>query len=245
VTQAEPVHWLQVPITIEAEDGASVTHKLNVKSTSESFRFEMSARPARVALDPKNEALRVRPKHGSAPDLLAFQTLSGPLLVVVGAAGSAEESVAAQELASRQAKQVFPFASITVRADTEVSQQDLATANVLLVGSRTDLRIPKSIADYLALDRAVDKLVWRGREWSGSSLWAMEIINNPYDSRFLVGHVVAVSPAALKSFHLQGDLDARKGFFVVQDNGKPVASEAVEPIAEDVVTLGSDHVSAR
>lgn len=237
VTQMEPAHWLQVPITIETEDGAGVTHKLNVKSASEPFRFEATARPTRVALDPKNEALRARAKKASAPDLLSLQTLSGTLLVVYATGGPDDETAAAREVAERQTKLVFPFASITVRADTDVSAGDLAASNVLLVGSPAGLKIPAPFRAGLALDRADGKLRSRGKEWSGRNLWGLEISNNPADSRFLLGHVAAVTPAALRGFRFQGDLDARKGFFIVQDTGRPVASEAVEPSAGDVVTL--------
>jgi hypothetical protein len=240
VTQADPAYWLQVPVAVETVGGVSSSLKLTVKSSSEPFRFETTARPVRVALDPKNESLRAHPKKVSAADLLSFQTLSGPLLVVVGTGGPAEESAVAREVAEQQAKQVFPFAAITVRNDTEASVKDLANANLLLIGSVASLRVPESLRGSLALDRADGKLRWRGKEWTGPNLWGLEIAKNPGDSRFPLGHVVAVTPGALRGFRLQGDLDARKGFFIVQDNGKPVATEPVEPSADDVVNLNRE-----
>jgi hypothetical protein len=236
IEQQEPARWLQVPLVVRA-GGASTTSKVNVKAASQPFRIEVAAKPVSLSLDPQREALRAGARVVASPDLLSYQTLSGKLLAIYATGGDAAETEAAKRAAAQQAKELFPFATVTVKADIDATEAEMADANLLLIGRTESLRIPARLRAALRLQVSDGKIRWSGREWSGMNLWGLELLANPLSPRFLVGHAAAASPAALANLRYQADLDAQKGVFIVRGRGKPVDSFKVEAESGETVVF--------
>ncbi len=237
IAQSEPAHWLKLPLSIQAADGTSVKRDVSVRSPSQPFRIELDRKPAQVALDPQSETLRASAQKGVTANLLSFQTISAPLLVVYATGGGSRETAIAKEVAEQQAREVFPFATVTVKADTEVTEGSLTGSNVLLIGRAESLRIPEILRPALPFRIADGKIALGARQWVGEDVWGLAVMSNPLNSRRLLGHAAAANPAALRNFHHQADLDTFKATFIVRGAGKPVVSEEARSMDSTVVIL--------
>jgi len=225
IAQNEPAFWLRVPLVVRTEEGET-RREIAVKSAAVPFRIEVDANPLQIALDPRNEALRAIFKQ-EPPSLLALQTSGAPLLVVYATGGTPEENAAVKTVASTQTRGLFPFAAITVKADTEVSEAGLSAANVLLLGRPENFRgLPNAWRDALPLRCAGEEIVIGEKRWKGRDLWGFAILAHPSRPKGLLAHAVGVSPEAIRNFLYQGDLDAQKGLFIVRGMGKSVAAQS-------------------
>lgn len=220
-----PIFWLQAPLVFSVGEGRNITQKIDVKSAEEPFRVEIPETPKQVALDPEHLTLRATPRQGAA-SLLALQTLSGPLLIVYATGGTTAETTAAEAVAKEQAQEVFPFATLKVKADKDTTPEELAGSNVLLIGRPDSLQIPAAWRAFLTLRYTDTDITLEGRRWAGQDLWGIVVLPHPSRPKGLIAHVAGTSAEALRNFRHQGDLDSQKGLFIVKGAGKPVFSEA-------------------
>jgi hypothetical protein len=236
VVQNDPAFWVQVPVVVNTAAGEKRT-EIAVKSTSQPFRIELTSKPSEVLLDPKREALRASSKGGPQPTLLSFVTASDPVLAVYATGGSAQETAAAKAVATEQAKEVLSFAKISVKADDDCTEADLAGSNLLLIGRPESLRLPANWRDLLPVTFSDQGLGVGSRQWKGADLWSIAVFPHPSREKGLVAHVAGASPEALRNFRHQRDLDSLKGLFVVKGAGKALLQEPARTNDATVVVL--------
>jgi hypothetical protein len=233
---AGPAFWLSVPVAVSTQAG-DVTVDVAVKGAVTPFAVTTSARPTRLRVDPGNQLLRKRASVGRRPTLANLQTSSAPLLIVYATGGSPQAADAARAAATASAKTAFAFAPITVKADGDVTGNDLDGSNVLILGRSEDLRLPKEWASLSPI-RADDGAVRVGSDvFRGAGVWGLAILPHPTRADGFAAFACGVGVDALSGLARLGDLDPDRSCFVVDPFGKPLLQKRAEAPGELDVEL--------
>jgi hypothetical protein len=240
VTQDDPAFWIQVPLTVKTTS-KDVRQTVNLRSSTQPFKFELSVKPVAIALDPERESLREIPKSSKPPTLLNFQTDSGAVLVVYSTGGSSAEQAAVKNVAHEQTKQVMPFATLTVKADRDVTESDIAGNNVLLIGRMENFHLPVPWQNRLPLRFTDGGVSHNGQNWMGKDLWGLEIVPHPTRPEAWLAHAAGASPGAIRNFKNQADLNMMKCYFIVRGTGQPLLMEEPKPSGSDYITLSVEE----
>ena len=224
ISQSSPTFWIDTPLVLQSTAG-SRTVRIPVKGPQAPFRLESANPPNAVWLDPQHESLRAVNPVTPGPDLLRFQTLEGPLLVVYATGGSAAE-VSAAKSAALAVQDVNPYARIRIREDTATKPADLARSSVTLIGKPDNLRIPAGWKTRLplAFTASTVKDNVSGLASSGTNLWGISILPHPTNSKWLLVHAASTSPQALRGFRLQDRLPPTESRIVATSTGQLVAA---------------------
>jgi pimeloyl-ACP methyl ester carboxylesterase len=146
--------------------------------------FRGKRRPAARQLVPPALPFRILPGRGPIEE--AF---GGPVLVVQGTGGAADQRAAVQTVVEglrREWKKAY-FVECPVKRDVEVSEADIAQHNLILVGDKATNSVIGRMADRLPLSAAADRVTLAEKTWKGQRLGYQFIVYNPLNpSRYVV-----------------------------------------------------------
>ncbi len=214
--------WIATPVSVSTA-GGDVKATVMVKGAPTAFEVKTTSKPTRVRVDPARELLRKSAATNYSPTLATMHTASAPLLIVYATGGTPEAAASARFAATTPGASLFVFATLTVKADTEVTEADLDASSVLLVGRPEDLRVPASWTAKCPLKADSESIGAGSNTWRGADLWGLAVLPHPNRANSFVAYALGTGPEALRGFTRQGNLDTDQSLFVVGGDGKPLA----------------------
>lgn len=224
-------------ITVEAENvgsyeilperlGLGPAEPLTVRTNgSLGFNGVPAGRPIRVEVEPAPPSAFHKNRDVEGPISHAF---AGPFLLVGGSAGPAESRVALASLA-RQIRETWTksyFADCPYKEDREVTPQDIADKNLILLGDAQTNSVVKELIASVPLKIEPGYVSVGDRRYDGRGLGVAVVYPNPLNAK---RYVVIVGANDYEGFQLSEPNLSQKGWydFMVWDARDPRRSGPV------------------
>ena len=174
---------LAVPVTVETEDGASVTRMQIFDTANRQIRIATAQRPRRVVVDKYGTTPRA---NGSPFTILTMDEELEKALIVYGtldeATGNHEAARLLQTALRRREHNVQP----QIRSDREVSEQELRNAHLLLVGRPATNAVSQRFAAQVPVEFGPRSFTVRDQLYVHPQSAVLAAGDNPLNSRYSV-----------------------------------------------------------
>lgn len=184
-----------------------------------SFSGVPKGRPIRVEVETAPPSALHKNQDVEGPVSHAF---AGPFLLVGGSAGPAESRDALASLA-RQIREAWTksyFADCPYKEDREVTAQDIADRNLILLGDARTNSVVNELIASVPLKIEPDHISVGGQRYEGSGLGVVAVYPNPLNAK---RYIVIVGANDYEGFQLSEPNLSQKGWydFVVWDARAP------------------------
>lgn len=175
---------LAVPVTVETEDGASVTRMQIFDTANRQIRIATAQRPRRVVVDKYGTTPRA---NGSPFTILTMDEELEKALIVYGTLDEATGNHGAARLpANGAAAGVSTMCSRRIRSDREVSEQELRNAHLLLVGRPATNAVSQRFAAQVPVEFGSRSFTVRDQLYIHPQSAVLAAGDNPLNSRYSV-----------------------------------------------------------
>ena len=220
---------LPVELAIDTKNGREI-EKLFVDKKAVEFDFRTNAEPQKLIVDPDYETLKIQ---RMPPPLWWFWDIYPDLIVVYGTLAEDEANKAAAE---RFNEEYLGLSSELIKADTEVSQDDLKRKCLILFGRPETNKISQQFQDIFPIKFDGDKFNWQGLTYDQSTQGVAQIFENSLDPEGYIILYAGLSGEATQKFcdlYLY-DTDAS---YVIFDRDKQLVSGdwEVDEVDSDLV----------
>jgi hypothetical protein len=181
------------------------------------FEFHTLSKPKKLTVDPENDILKVqRMPH----QLFRFWDVYPDLVVVYGTVAEADANRTAAE---RFDDEYLGLGHEIIKADTNVTEEDLKTECVALFGRPATNMISQQFKDIFPMEFDEGKFTWQGTTYDQPTQGVAQIAENPLDPRSVIVLYAGLSGDAIQrlcDLYLY-DADAS---YVIFDHDKQLAS---------------------
>ncbi|MBE9509427.1 MAG: hypothetical protein IMY71_01005 [Bacteroidetes bacterium] len=218
---------LPVELAIDTKNGREI-EKLCVDSKAVDFDFRTQNEPQKLIVDPDYEILKIQ---RMPPRLWWFWDVYPDLIVIYGTLAEAESNKTAAE---RFNEEYLGLGNEIIKADTDVSQDDLKSKCVFLIGRPETNKITQQFEDIFIIKFNEDKFTWQGITYDQPTQGVAQIVENPLDPESVIVLYIGLSGDATQKFcdlYLY-DADAS---YVIFDRDKQLVSGDWEDSDSDLV----------
>jgi hypothetical protein len=223
----ETTFRLPVELAIDTENGRE-TEKLCFDSKAIDFDLRTQNEPQKLMVDPDYEILKIQ---RMPPRLVWFRDVYPKYILIYGTLAEAESNKTAAE---RLNDEYFGLGDEKIKADTNVSQDDLKSKCVILFGRPETNKISQQFKDIFPIKFDEDKFIWQGVTYDQPTQGVAQIVENPLDPESEIVLCAGLSGDATQKFcHLYlYDEDAS---YVIIDQDKQLVSGDWEDFNSDLV----------
>jgi transglutaminase-like putative cysteine protease len=223
----ETTFRLPVELAIDTENGRE-TEKLCFDSKAIDFDLRTQNEPQKLMVDPDYEILKIQ---RMPPRLVWFWDVYPKYILIYGTLAEAESNKTAAE---RLNDEYFGLGDEKIKADTNVSQDDLKSKCVILFGRPETNKISQQFKDIFPIKFDEDKFIWQGVTYDQPTQGVAQIVENPLDPESEIVLCAGLSGDATQKFcHLYlYDEDAS---YVIIDQDKQLVSGDWEDFNSDLV----------
>ncbi|MBA7473577.1 hypothetical protein ES707_08917 [subsurface metagenome] len=212
---------------------AEKIEKLCVDSRALDFELRTQNEPQKLIVDPDYKILKIQ---RMPPRLLWFWDVYPDLIVIYG---TLAESKANKTAAERFNNEYLVLDHEIIKADTDVSQDDLKSKCIILFGRPETNKISQQFKDIFHIKFDEDKFTWQGVTYDKPTQGVAQIVENPLDPESVIVLYTGLSGDATQKFcdlYLY-DVDAS---YVIFDHDKQLVSGDWE--VDEVDEVDSDLV---
>ena len=224
----ETTFRLPVELTIDTKNGREI-EKLCVDSRAVDFDLRTINEPQKLIVDPDYETLKIQ---RMPPRLWWFWDVYPKYILIYGTLAEAESNKTAAE---RFNEEYLGLGNEIIKADTDVSQDDLKSKCVILFGRPETNKISQQFKDIFPIKFDKDKFTWQGITYDQPSQGVAQIVENPLDPESVIVLYTGLSGEATQKF---GDLylyDANDASYVIFDRDKQLVSGDWEDYDNDLI----------
>jgi len=220
---------LPIELAIDTKNGREIK-KLHVDRKIVDFDFRTQNEPQKLIVDPDYETLKIQ---RMPPPLWWFWDVYPDLIVIYGTLAEDEANKSAAE---RFNEEYLGLDSEIIKADTEVSQDDLKSKCLILFGRPETNKISQQFQDIFPIKFDGDKFNWQGLTYDQSTQGVAQIFENSLDPEGNIILYAGLSGEATQKFcdlYLY-DTDAS---YVIFDRDKQLVSGdwEVDEVDSDLV----------
>jgi transglutaminase-like putative cysteine protease len=223
----ETTFRLPVELAINTKNGREI-EKLCVDKRAVDFNFHTQNEPQKLIVDPDYEILKIQ---RMPPRLVWFRDVYPEYILIYGTLAEAESNKTAAE---RFNEEYFELGNEIIKADTDVSQDDLKSKCVVLFGRPETNKISQQFKDIFPIKFDDDKFNWQGITYDQPTQGVAQIVENPLDPESEIVLCAGLSGDATQKFcrlYLY-DEDAS---YVILDQDKQLVSGDWEDEDSDLV----------
>jgi len=223
----ETTFRLPVELAIDTKNGGEID-KLCIDSRAVDFDLHTQNEPQKLMVDPDYEILKIQ---RMPPRLRWFWDVYPDLIVIYGTLAEAESNKTAAE---RFNDEYLGLSNEIIKADTNVSQDDLKSKCVILLGRPETNKISQQFKDIFPIKFEEDKFTWQGITYDQPTQGVAQIVENPLDPESKIVLYTGLSGDATQKFcdlYLY-DADAS---YVIFDRDKQIVSGDWEDYENDLI----------
>ena len=184
---------LPVELAIDTKNGREIKN-LYVDSKTVDFDFRMQNKPQKLIVDPDCKVLKIQ---GMPPPLWWFWDVYPDLIIIYG---TLAESKANKTAAERFNNEYLGLDNERIKADTDVSQDDLKSKCIILFGRPETNKVSQRFKDIFPIKFDEDKFNWQGVNYDQPTQGVAQIIENPLDLESVIILYTGLSGEATKKF---------------------------------------------
>jgi len=223
----ETTFRLPVELAIDTKNGREI-EKLCFDSKAVDFDLQTLNVPQKLIVDPDYELLKIQ----KMPPRLGWFWDDYPKYILIY--GTLAEGESNKIAAERFNDEYLGLGNEIIKADTNVSQDDLKSKCVVLFGRPETNKICQQFRDIFPIKFCEDKFTWQEITYDQPSQGVAQIVENPLDPESVIVLYSGLSEEAMEKFgdlYLY-DIDAS---FVVFDRDKQLDSGDWEEEDSDLV----------
>jgi hypothetical protein len=224
--------WPTAPVeaTVETADG-DVTKTVTADAAGTAFTIETEAAPRRVVVDKYNRTAKA---NGGAFAVTTFFEEIEEALIVYGTGDEVSANREAAEALQQAIRARWCNVTVPVKTDKEVTDDDLKTHHVVLIGRPDCNAVVAKFRDHLPVTFGDRSFTANGEAYAHADSAVVAAAENPLNRRYSAVAVAGLSSAAtLRAAPLLAARDRRAAEVVVLPHGKE-AKSLVAP-AKDLV----------
>jgi len=184
---------LPVKLALETEK-ETAAKGIWLETKKADFEFTTPNRPKRILVDPSDGILQIR----KMPPLLNdFWNVYSNLVVVYGTSAEAEANKAAAE---RFNDDWLGLGNEIIKADTDVTEEDLKAECVIFFGRPATSKIAQQFKGDFPIKFNGNKFTWQGAIYGESTQGVAQIVENPRDPQSLMIMYAGLSGEATQKF---------------------------------------------
>jgi hypothetical protein len=185
----------EVEVALET-DGDEVRKRVNVEPGKTAFSLESASQPKRILVDKYGLTAKV---NGGAFSIGSFQSELDQTLIVYGTG----EEIAANREAAETLQMAIVTASwnltVPIRSDREVTEQELKSHHLLLIGRPDCNAIVEKYRDKLPVQFGSRSFVARGESYANAGSAVIAAAENPANARYSVVVIAGLGAASTLS----------------------------------------------
>jgi len=223
----ETIFRLPVELAIDTENGREI-EKYFVDSRTVDFDLHTLNEPQKLIIDPDYELLKIQ---RMPPRLGWFWDDYPAYILILGTLAEVESNRTAAE---RFNDDYLGLGKEIIKADTNVSHDDLKSTCVVLFGRPETNEISQQFNDIFPIKFCEDKFTWQGITYDQPNQGVAQIVENPLDPESVIVLYTGLSGETMEKF---GDLylyDADASY-VIFDCDKQLVSGDWEEVDSDLV----------
>jgi hypothetical protein len=221
----------EVELALET-DGDEVRKRVTVEPGKTTFSLESTSTPKRVIVDKYGLTAKV---NGGAFSIESFHSELDQTLIVYG---TGEEGAANREAAETLQKAIvtsFWNLTVPIRSDREVTEQELKSHHLLLIGRPDCNAIVEKYRDKLPIQFGSRSFVARGESYANAGSAVIAAAENPANPRYSVVVIAGLGAASTLSAAPRLVHEGKAAEVLVLPKGKPIKAlviPAPELVAE-------------
>ncbi len=213
-----------VDVAVETEDGEVVERVTAPSSADSVVHITVQEKPVRVVVDRYNLASKA---NGGAFSVLTFKEEPEQALIVYGTADEGGVNREAAEALQQAIRAGGSNVTVPIKTDREVTEDDLKTHHLLLIGRPECNRIAARFAAELPLSFGPRSFVVRGKAYAHPDSAVLAAAENPLNRRFSLVAIAGLGAGAtLRAAPLLMDQSAAE-VVVLPAGGRPTRSLTV------------------
>lgn len=189
----ESTFRLPVELAIGTKNGIEI-EKLCVDSKAVDFDLYMINEPQKLIVDPNYEVLKIQ---RMPPRLEWFWDVYPKYILIYG---TLTEAKANKTAAERFNDEYLGLGNQIIKADTEVSHDDLKSKCVILFGRPETNKISQQFKDIFPIKFNGDKFTWQGITYDQPAQGVAQIVKNPLDPESEIVLYTGLSGDATQKF---------------------------------------------
>ena len=189
----ETTFRLPVELAIDTKNGREI-EKLCIDSRVVDFDLRTQNEPQKLMVDPDYEILKIQ---RMPPRLRWFWDVYPEYILIYGTLAEAESNKTAAE---RFNEEYLGLGNEIIKADTNVSQDDLKSKCVILFGRPETNKISQQFKDIFPIKFDEDKFIWQGVTYDQPSQEVAQIVKNPLDPESEIVLYTGLSGDATQKF---------------------------------------------
>jgi hypothetical protein len=191
VEGAQPVAGFDV--TVETGDGETTQFVANTKNGHVGFSIHTDKAPTRVVVDKYGTCART---NGGVYSLSSFNEDTDHTLIVYGTADDAAANQAAAVELQRAIADAWLNSLLPIKSDSQVTDQDLKSNHLLLIGRPTTNRITQKFVSSIPVKFGSASVNVRGKTYAAADTAVIVAAVNPAFGRFSIVVVAGLSGQA-------------------------------------------------
>jgi Phospholipase B/S-layer like family, C-terminal region len=184
----DSANWV-VPVTVESTNG-EVSGSVKLEKLQNSIKIKSPHKPLRVFVDKYGLTGR---SNGSAFTILTFDSEVEKSLIVYGTLNEAEANHEAAMLLQQSVRRREHNITPVVKMDSEVTEQDLASHHLLLIGRPDSNSLVQRFQDVLPATFGSHSFEIRGTVYAHADSAIVMAIDNPLNPRYSVVTIAGLS----------------------------------------------------
>jgi hypothetical protein len=224
---------LPMELALDTEKGTE-RHIIWQDDRDVSFELHTSSKPIKLRIDPEDDILKIQKM---APRLSRYWDLYPNLIVIYGTIAEAEANKAAAEFLNNNYLGLGPE---IVKADTDVTEEDLKAECVILFGRPATNKVAQRLEDIFPIKIDGAKFTWQGATYDQPTQGVVQMVDHPIDPKRLVMLCAGLSSEATLQISASYLQDAGASY-VIFDRRQFVTGEWFDP---DKLLLSGDWEDA-
>ncbi len=170
-----------VELCVETDDGLAWENVSIAPGSDSSFELSPSHRPTRIVVDPRQQLLKT---NGGPFSVRSFERELEETLIVYGTGPERASLREAAELLQRRIATQWSNYSVPVRSDSEVTDEELGSHHVLLVGRPAVNRLAARLRDALPVAFGPGSFTLLGQTYAHPASALVVAASNPANPRY-------------------------------------------------------------
>jgi Phospholipase B/S-layer like family, C-terminal region len=182
-----------VDVTVESAHGEVVKRVTAPSSTDKKVHIEVDAKPLRVVVDKYNLASKA---NGGAFTVLTFKEEPEQTLIVYGAGDEVNANREAADALQQAIRASHSNVTVPIKSDREVTDEELKTRHLLLIGRPDSNKTTARFADELPVAFGARSFTVRGEAYAHADSAVLAAAENPLNRRYSVVVIAGLSSAS-------------------------------------------------
>jgi len=229
IQSGDSTFQLPVELAIDTKNGREI-EKLYVDRKVVDFDFRTQNEPQKLIVDPDYETLKIQ---RIPPPLGWFWEFYPDMIIIYG---TLVEEEANKIAAARFNDEYLGLDNKIIKADIDVSREDLKSKCVFLIGRPETNMITQQLEDIFIIKFNEDKFNWRGVTYDQPTQGLAQIVENPLDPGSVILLYAGLSGNATQKFCDLYLYDADASYIIFDRDKKVFAGDwEVEEVDHDLV----------